>query len=120
MFNGIFGTRKGKSYRQGRKAIKFGANGFEVVEFKRNQNPKLRPPIPIWGLDARVEVKQYYCLDWDLASRLKMKLEIPPCGGRGVGWQEFYDFENCLKTNFGTSVNALPNFSTKMGGKNQS
>ncbi|GBM89846.1 hypothetical protein AVEN_107949-1 [Araneus ventricosus] len=32
-------------------------------------------------------------------------------------WQEFCDFEPCLKTNFGISVNALPNFSTKMGGR---
>ncbi|GBN90694.1 hypothetical protein AVEN_136421-1, partial [Araneus ventricosus] len=26
------------------------------------------------------------------------------------GWQKFGDFEPCLKANFGTSVNALPNF----------
>ncbi|GBN99222.1 hypothetical protein AVEN_6569-1 [Araneus ventricosus] len=24
----------------------------------------------------------------------------PPCGGGGVGWEEFCDFEPCLKTNF--------------------
>ncbi|GBN59719.1 hypothetical protein AVEN_253236-1 [Araneus ventricosus] len=42
-------------------------------------------------------------------------------GEEESGWQEFCDFEPCLKTNFGTSVNALPNFSTKTGGeKNQS
>ncbi|GBM53798.1 hypothetical protein AVEN_180449-1 [Araneus ventricosus] len=40
----------------------------------------------------------------------------PPHGGRGV-WVAICDFEPCLRTNFGTSVNALPNFSTKMGGK---
>ncbi|GBM27793.1 hypothetical protein AVEN_254942-1 [Araneus ventricosus] len=43
----------------------------------------------------------------------------PPCWGRKVwkcGWEEFCHFEPCLKTNFGTSVNVLPNFSTKMSG----
>ncbi|GBM43095.1 hypothetical protein AVEN_188048-1 [Araneus ventricosus] len=29
-----------------------------------------------------------------------------PSGGRGDGWEKFCDFEPCLKTNFGTSVNA--------------
>ncbi|GBN53252.1 hypothetical protein AVEN_16523-1 [Araneus ventricosus] len=54
-----------------------------------------------------------------LASRVEARNETrnPPRGGRGAGWQEICDFEPCLKTNFGTSVNALPNFSTKMGGK---
>ncbi|GBL83042.1 hypothetical protein AVEN_165275-1 [Araneus ventricosus] len=37
-----------------------------------------------------------------------------PCG-----WIEFCDFEPCPKINFGTYVNALPNFSIKMGGKKQ-
>ncbi|GBM12098.1 hypothetical protein AVEN_19078-1, partial [Araneus ventricosus] len=41
----------------------------------------------------------------------------PPCGGGGEGWEEFCDFEPCLKTNFGTSVNDVPNLSTLMGGK---
>ncbi|GBN08510.1 hypothetical protein AVEN_111938-1 [Araneus ventricosus] len=58
-----------------------------------------------FDLDARVARKQRICLHWDLALRLEMKLEIPLC-----------DFEPCLKTNFGTSVNDLPNFSTKMSG----
>ncbi|GBM17269.1 hypothetical protein AVEN_223803-1 [Araneus ventricosus] len=44
----------------------------------------------------------------------------PPSGGRGEGWQKFCDFEFCLKTNFGTSMNALPNFSAEMGGKKTS
>ncbi|GBN68357.1 hypothetical protein AVEN_139874-1 [Araneus ventricosus] len=35
----------------------------------------------------------------------------PPCEGRECGWVDFCDFEPCLKTNFGTSVNALPYFS---------
>ncbi|GBM69628.1 hypothetical protein AVEN_151305-1 [Araneus ventricosus] len=43
-----------------------------------------------------------------------------PRGGEDSGWQEFCDFEPCLKTNFETCVNDLPKFSTKMGGKNQS
>ncbi|GBM65483.1 hypothetical protein AVEN_223581-1 [Araneus ventricosus] len=73
----IFGTLDGKTHRQGRKSMKFGANGLEVVEFQRTQNPKLHPPIPIWNLDARVAVKQRICLHWDLASMLEMKLEIP-------------------------------------------
>ncbi|GBM02113.1 hypothetical protein AVEN_190552-1 [Araneus ventricosus] len=38
-----------------------------------------------------------------------------PDGEEESGWQEFSDFEPCLKTNFGTSVNALPYFSNKMG-----
>ncbi|GBN86126.1 hypothetical protein AVEN_1763-1 [Araneus ventricosus] len=41
----------------------------------------------------------------------------PLCGGEEeYGWEEFCDFVPCLKTNFGTSVNVLPNFSTKMSG----
>ncbi|GBN56847.1 hypothetical protein AVEN_239390-1 [Araneus ventricosus] len=40
-----------------------------------------------------------------------------PCGGRREGWEKFCDSEPCLRTYFGTSVNALPNFSTKMSGK---
>ncbi|GBN53851.1 hypothetical protein AVEN_166946-1 [Araneus ventricosus] len=44
-----------------------------------------------------------------------------PClGEEESGWQEFCDFEPCLKTNFGTYVNVLPNFSTKMGGEKNS
>ncbi|GBN77284.1 hypothetical protein AVEN_160855-1 [Araneus ventricosus] len=54
---GIFGTREGKTYLQDRKPMKFGTNGFEVVEFKRTQNPKLHPPIPIWDLDERLGMK---------------------------------------------------------------
>ncbi|GBM07226.1 hypothetical protein AVEN_25483-1 [Araneus ventricosus] len=77
LYFGIFGTREGKYNRQGRKPMKSGSNGLEVVEFRRTQNPKLHPPIPIWDLDARVPVKQRICLYWDLASRLEMKLEIP-------------------------------------------
>ncbi|GBM38253.1 hypothetical protein AVEN_47346-1 [Araneus ventricosus] len=41
----------------------------------------------------------------------------PPCGGRGESGEKNCATEPSLKTNFGTSVNALPNFSTKMGGK---
>ncbi|GBO25482.1 hypothetical protein AVEN_147032-1 [Araneus ventricosus] len=37
----------------------------------------------------------------------------PRLGKEECGWEEFCDFEPCLKTNFGTSVNVLPNFSTK-------
>ncbi|GBL91624.1 hypothetical protein AVEN_23673-1 [Araneus ventricosus] len=40
-----------------------------------------------------------------------------PCEGRECRWVEFCDFEPCLKTNFRTYVNALPNFSIKIGGK---
>ncbi|GBM63779.1 hypothetical protein AVEN_8874-1 [Araneus ventricosus] len=54
-----------------------GANGLELLEFQRTQNPTLHPPIPIWNLDARLGTKQRICLHWDLASRLEMKLEIP-------------------------------------------
>ncbi|GBO41567.1 hypothetical protein AVEN_177920-1 [Araneus ventricosus] len=55
-----------------------------------------------------------------LAPRLGMKLEIPRVGEEESGWQKFCDFEPPLKTNFGTSVYALPNFSTKMGGEKPS
>ncbi|GBM54040.1 hypothetical protein AVEN_215411-1 [Araneus ventricosus] len=78
--SGIFGTREGKTFPQGRKPMKFGANVLEVVEFQRTQNPKLHPPLPIWDLHARVEGKQSICLHWNLASRLEMKLEIPRVG----------------------------------------
>ncbi|GBL72784.1 hypothetical protein AVEN_127999-1 [Araneus ventricosus] len=43
-------------------------------------------------------------------------LEIARVLEEEKGWGKLCDFEPCLKTNFGTSVNALPNFSTKMGG----
>ncbi|GBM01180.1 hypothetical protein AVEN_183638-1 [Araneus ventricosus] len=81
------GTRKGKTYRQGRKPMKFGTNGFEVVEFKITQNPKLHPPILIWDLDARLAGEQTICLDWDLALRLEMRLEISR--QEEFGWEEF-------------------------------
>ncbi|GBN41413.1 hypothetical protein AVEN_117089-1 [Araneus ventricosus] len=57
-----------------------------------------------------------------LAPRVEARNENrnPPREGRESMWQEFCDFESCLKTNFGTSVNALPNFLTKMDGKKQS
>ncbi|GBN02442.1 hypothetical protein AVEN_177639-1 [Araneus ventricosus] len=117
---GIFGTREGKTNRQGRKPMKFGANELEVIEFQRTQNPKLHQPLPIWDLDARVAIEQRTCLHWDLALRLEMKLEIPRVGEEERGWEEICYFERCLKTNFETSVNALPNFLNKMGGKNRS
>ncbi|GBM49927.1 hypothetical protein AVEN_203961-2-1, partial [Araneus ventricosus] len=44
----------------------------------------------------------------------------PTCGEEECGWQEFYDLEPGLETNFGISVNALPNSSTKICGKNWS
>ncbi|GBN81707.1 hypothetical protein AVEN_146757-1 [Araneus ventricosus] len=77
---GIYGTQERKTFRQCEKPMKFGANGLEVVEFQRTQNPKFHPPIPIWDLDARVAGEQRICLHWDLASRLEMKLEIPSVG----------------------------------------
>ncbi|GBM13462.1 hypothetical protein AVEN_40403-1 [Araneus ventricosus] len=113
---GIFGTREGKANRQGRKPMKFGTNILEVVELQQTQNPKLHPPIPIWDLNARVGGKQRICLHWDLASRLEMKLEINRVEEEENGWEEFCDFEPCLKTNCGTSVNVLPNFSINMSG----
>ncbi|GBM09153.1 hypothetical protein AVEN_226676-1 [Araneus ventricosus] len=85
--------REGKTYRQGRKPMKFEANKLEVVEFQRTQNPKLHLLIPIWELDAKVAVKQWICLHWDLTSRLEMKLKISHVGGRTEGWEEVCDFE---------------------------
>ncbi|GBM99509.1 hypothetical protein AVEN_1071-1 [Araneus ventricosus] len=48
-----------------------------------------------------------------LGPRVEARNEIRnlPCG-----LVEFCDFEPCLKTNFGTSVNSLLYFSIKMGG----
>ncbi|GBN27135.1 hypothetical protein AVEN_120330-1 [Araneus ventricosus] len=53
-----------------------------------------------------------------LGPRVEARNEIrnPPCGEEECRREEFCDFEPCLKTNFGTSVNVLPNFSTKMSG----
>ncbi|GBO03687.1 hypothetical protein AVEN_85882-1 [Araneus ventricosus] len=65
--------------------MKFGANGLEVVEFKRTQNPKLHPPIPIWDLDVRLAGEQRICLHWHLASRLEMKFGIPRVGEEEIG-----------------------------------
>ncbi|GBN90907.1 hypothetical protein AVEN_28434-1 [Araneus ventricosus] len=45
-----------------------------------------------------------------------MKLEIPRVGEEECGWEELCDFEPCLKRNFGTSLNVLPNLLTKMSG----
>ncbi|GBM28415.1 hypothetical protein AVEN_262170-1 [Araneus ventricosus] len=69
-------------------------------------------------LDVRVAAKERICLHCHLESKLQIKLEIPRVGEEESKWQEFCDFEPYLKTNFGTSMNALPNFLTKMGGKN--
>ncbi|GBM28797.1 hypothetical protein AVEN_130505-1 [Araneus ventricosus] len=57
-----------------------------------------------------------------LAPRVEVRNETrnPQRGRRATWWQEFCNFELCLKTNFGTSVNALPNFFTKMGGEKNS
>ncbi|GBO00050.1 hypothetical protein AVEN_105397-1 [Araneus ventricosus] len=93
--------------------MKFRPNESEMAEFQRTQNPKLHPPIPIRDLEARV---QRIRLHWDLASRLKMELLCIHTGAEKCVWEEFCDFGPCLKTNFGTTVNALSNFSTKMGG----
>ncbi|GBM90074.1 hypothetical protein AVEN_162418-1 [Araneus ventricosus] len=41
--------------------------------------------------------KQRICLHWHLASRLEMKLEIHRVGEEESGWEEFCDFEPCLK-----------------------
>ncbi|GBO01250.1 hypothetical protein AVEN_209177-1 [Araneus ventricosus] len=49
-----------------------------------------------------------------------MKLKIPRMGEEEFGWHEFFDFEPRLKTNFGASVNVLPNFLAKMGRKKSS
>ncbi|GBN97405.1 hypothetical protein AVEN_219433-1 [Araneus ventricosus] len=85
-----------------------------MLEVKRI---KFIPPIRIHELDARVAARQRICLHWHLAWRLEMKLEITRVWEEESGWQEFCDFELRLKRNFGTFVNALPNFLTKMSGK---
>ncbi|GBM90055.1 hypothetical protein AVEN_28385-1 [Araneus ventricosus] len=62
---GIFGTREGKTNRQGRKPMKFGANDWKWWNSNELKIQNLYPPIPIWDLDARVAVKQRICLHWD-------------------------------------------------------
>ncbi|GBM36374.1 hypothetical protein AVEN_176068-1 [Araneus ventricosus] len=68
---------------------------------------------PFEDLPVSLAGKEMFCLDSVTTSRLKMKIEILR-GGRGVGWEEVGDFETCLKTNSGTSVKDLSNFSTKI------
>ncbi|GBM12667.1 hypothetical protein AVEN_46153-1 [Araneus ventricosus] len=48
--------------------------------------------------------------------------DLPTLGMRRVGeeeggYVEFCNFEPCLKTNFGTSMNSLPYFSNKIDGE---
>ncbi|GBM74224.1 hypothetical protein AVEN_187918-1 [Araneus ventricosus] len=76
---------KEKTYRQGRNHMKFGTNGFEVVEFKRTQNPKRHPPIPIWDLDARLAGKPR------LGPRVEVRNETRNIhlGEEEFAWQEF-------------------------------
>ncbi|GBM07142.1 hypothetical protein AVEN_15399-1 [Araneus ventricosus] len=74
--SGIFGTREGNTFRHSEKPMEFGANGLEVVEFERIQNPKVHPHIPIWDLDANVSGEQRICLHWDLAPSLELKFKI--------------------------------------------
>ncbi|GBM66285.1 hypothetical protein AVEN_239544-1 [Araneus ventricosus] len=83
------------------------------------KNSKSKTPSADSDLEPRCEAsgKTIVLPNWDLVSRLEMKLEIPRVGEEESGWQEVCDSQPCLKTNIGTSVNALPNFSTKMGGK---
>ncbi|GBO05134.1 hypothetical protein AVEN_169618-1 [Araneus ventricosus] len=102
---GIFGTREGKTNRQGRKPMKFGANELEVMEFQRTQNPN---PFADSNLGPRCEASGKTIILPRLAPRVEAinETRIPSCGR-----EEFCDFEPCLKTNFGTSVNTLPNFS---------
>ncbi|GBM74481.1 hypothetical protein AVEN_51145-1 [Araneus ventricosus] len=56
-----------------------------------------------------------------LTPRVEAKNETqnPPFWEGESGWQEFCHFESCLKTNFGTSVNTVPNFAPKMGGEKE-
>ncbi|GBO37291.1 hypothetical protein AVEN_105108-1 [Araneus ventricosus] len=80
--------------------MKFGANGFEVVEFKITQNPKLHPPIPNLGprceasgktivllrLGPRCEDSGKTIVLLRLGSRVEARNETrnSPCGERGV------------------------------------
>ncbi|GBO40975.1 hypothetical protein AVEN_116338-1 [Araneus ventricosus] len=52
-----------------------------------------------------------------LAPRVESRNETRNPPREGVWVVGIQQIETCLKTNFGTSVNALSNFSTKMGGK---
>ncbi|GBL80556.1 hypothetical protein AVEN_225250-1 [Araneus ventricosus] len=53
-----------------------------------------------------------------LVPRIEARNETrnPPCSGRGAWVGSILRLEPCLKTNFGTSVNVLPNFLTKISG----
>ncbi|GBN70007.1 hypothetical protein AVEN_158782-1, partial [Araneus ventricosus] len=55
-----------------------------------------------------------------LRPRVEGKNETRNLPRRGRGGVEFCDFEPCLKTNFGASVNDVPHFSTWMEEKKTS
>ncbi|GBL84972.1 hypothetical protein AVEN_42225-1 [Araneus ventricosus] len=83
---------------------------------KELQNPKLHPHS---NLGPRCEASGKTIVLPRLGPCVEARNETrsPSCGEEECGWQEFCDFELCLKISFGTSVNAFPNFSTIMGGK---
>ncbi|GBL92822.1 hypothetical protein AVEN_144931-1, partial [Araneus ventricosus] len=89
------------------------------TDFQPNKIPAVRVPILKVRLFARLVGTSNDLTTF--APRVEGRNETRnlPCVGRGEGWQEICDLEPCLKTDFGTSVNALPNFSTKMGGEKQ-
>ncbi|GBN23723.1 hypothetical protein AVEN_118438-1 [Araneus ventricosus] len=114
--SGIFRTWERNTYRQGRKPVKFGANDSK---WWNSKELKIQSSIRRFKFETSMRGKRQNkgsAFHWHLASRLEMKLEIPRLGEEDSGWEKFCDFEPRFKTNFGTSVNALPNFSTKIGG----
>ncbi|GBN07167.1 hypothetical protein AVEN_196694-1 [Araneus ventricosus] len=75
-------------------------------------NSKSKTPYSDSNLGSRCEGSGETKVLPTLGPRVEARNESrnPSCG------EEFCDFEPCLKTNSGTSVNDLPNFSTKMSG----
>ncbi|GBM18400.1 hypothetical protein AVEN_72740-1 [Araneus ventricosus] len=86
-----------------------------MVEFKNSLNSKTQSADS--NLRPRLEGSGTSKHSPTLGPRFEGRNETRNGGEEENGWVEFCDFEPFLKTNFGTSVNALPYFAIKMGGK---
>ncbi|GBL83136.1 hypothetical protein AVEN_224260-1, partial [Araneus ventricosus] len=93
---GIIGTREGKTNRQGRNPLKFGANGLEVVEFQRTQIPKLHPHIPIWDLDAKVLAKHFGIIGTREGNTNRQGRNPVKFGANGLEVVEFQRTQNSI------------------------
>ncbi|GBM33483.1 hypothetical protein AVEN_55799-1 [Araneus ventricosus] len=67
--NGIFGTREEKTYRQGRKPVKFGANDSNWWNLEEHKTQNSIRQFQFRNLDARLAAKQGICLHRHLATK---------------------------------------------------